>query len=83
MFTSRDRAMTIFLVAAVTFSHWLPDLIVHVPDLPLCDNTAKMGFGLWRHATLSFPPKLIVLGLGAWLYARMTRFTSANGQYLY
>jgi hypothetical protein len=83
MFTSGDRAMTIFLVAAASFSHWLLDLIVHVPDLPLYDNTAKVGFGLWRHVTLSFPLELIVLGLGAWLYARMTRFTSAHGQYLY
>jgi hypothetical protein len=83
MFTSGDRAMTIFLVAAASFSHWLLDLIVHVPDLPLYDNTAKVGFGLWRHVTLCFPLELIVVGLGAWLYARMTRFTSANGQYLY
>jgi hypothetical protein len=83
MFTSGDRAVTIFLVAAASFSHWLLDLIVHVPDLPLYDNTAKVGFGLWRHVTLGFPLELIVLGLGAWLYARMTRFTSANGQYLY
>ena len=35
MFTSGDRAMTIVLVAAASFSHWLVDLIVHVPDLPL------------------------------------------------
>ena len=83
MFTSGDRAMTIFLVAAASFSHWLLDLIVHVPDLPLYDNTAKVGFGLWRHVTLCFPLELIVVGLGAWLYARMTGFTSANGQYLY
>jgi hypothetical protein len=83
MFTSGDRAMTIFLVAAASFSHWLLDLIVHVPDLPLYDNTAKVGFGLWRHVALSFPLELMVLGLGAWLYARMTRFTSAKGQYWY
>jgi hypothetical protein len=83
MFTSGDRAMTIFLVAAASFSHWLLDLIVHVPDLPLYDNSAKVGFGLWRHVTLSFPLELLILGLGAWLYARVTRFTTANGQYLY
>jgi hypothetical protein len=83
MFTSGDRAMTILLVAAASFSHWLLDLIVHVPDLPLYDNTAKVGFGLWRHVTLSLPLELIILGLGAWLYARTARFTSPNGQYMY
>jgi len=77
------HAMTIFLIAAASLSHWLLDLIVHVRNLPLYDNTAKVRFGLWRHVTLSFPLELIVLGLGAWLYARITRFTSVNGQYLY
>jgi hypothetical protein len=83
MFTSGDRAMTIFLISGASFSHWLLDLVVHVPDLPLYDNTAKVGFGLWRHVTLSFPLELIILALGAWLYARMTRFTSPRGRYLY
>ena len=55
-------------------SHWILDLIVHTPDLPLYDNTAKIGFGLWRHVALSFPLEFIVLGLGAWLYARVTTF---------
>ena len=57
--------------------------MVHTPDLPLYDNAAKVGFGLWRHVALSFPLELIVLGLGAWLYARMTRFASAKGRYLF
>jgi len=83
MFMSGDRAMTILLVAAASFSHWILDLVVHVPDLPLYDNTAKVGFGLWRHVALSFPLELIVLGLGAWLYARVTRFTGAKGRYWY
>jgi hypothetical protein len=76
------RAKTVLLVAAASFSHWVLDLVVHVPDLPLYDNTAKVGLGLWRHIILSFPLELIVLGLGAWFYARMTTF-KANGQYLY
>jgi hypothetical protein len=32
---------------------------------------------------LSFPLELIVLGIGAWLYARVTDFTRPYGQYLY
>jgi len=32
---------------------------------------------------LSFPLELIVLGLGAWLYARTTTFRSANSRYIY
>src|SRR5215472_7570996 len=31
------RARTFLIVAAAAFSHWILDLIVHVPDLPLYD----------------------------------------------
>ncbi len=83
LFMRGNRARIFGLVAAASFSHWILDLIVHVPDLPLYDNTAKVGFGLWRHVILSFPLELIILGLGAWFYAQMTTFTSANGPYLF
>jgi hypothetical protein len=83
LFTSGKRATTILLVAAASFSHWVLDLVVHVHDLPLYDNEAKIGFGLWRHVVLSFPLELVVLGLGAWLYARATTFASAKGRYVF
>ncbi len=80
---SERRMFTLFLVAGVSFSHWILDLIVHVADLPLYDNSAKVGFGLWRHVALSFPLELIVLGLGAWIYSRRMTFTSAKGGYIF
>jgi hypothetical protein len=83
LFTSGNRATTTLLVAAVSFSHWILDLVVHTPDLPLYDNAAKVGFGLWRHVALSFPLELIVLGLGAWLYSLMTTFAGAKGRYVF
>jgi hypothetical protein len=83
LFTSGHRATTVLLVALASSSHWILDLIVHVPDLPLYDNTAKVGFGLWRHVVLSFPLELFVLGLGAWLYGRKTTFTSVKRRYLF
>lgn len=78
-----NRAATLLLVAGAAFSHWVLDLIVHIPDLPLYDNRAKVGLGLWRHVALSFPLELIILGVGAWLYARLTPFVSFNGMVLY
>src|SRR5450631_947376 len=65
LFTAANRGATFLLVTAVSFSHWLLDLVVHTPDLPLYDNAAKVGFGSWRQVALSFPLELIVLGLGA------------------
>jgi hypothetical protein len=83
LFTSANRVTTILVVAAASFSHWVLDLVVHVHDLPLYDNTAKVGLGLWRHVLLSFPLELIVLGLGAGLYARAMTFASAKGRYAF
>lgn len=80
LFFPGNRGTTILFVAAASFSHWVLDLIVHVPDLPLYDNTAKVGLGLWRHVVLSFPLELIVLGLGAWFCARTGMFTSTRGR---
>jgi hypothetical protein len=67
---ARRRGMAFLVISAAAFSHWILDLIVHIPDLPLYDNTDKVGFGLWRHVALSFPLELIVLAAGAWIYVR-------------
>jgi|SRR6185312_3785759 len=81
-FTGR-RAKIILLVATASFSHWVLDLVVHVPDLPLYGDSAKVGLGLWRHVIVSFPLELILLGFGAWLYARNVNFASAKGRYVF
>jgi len=82
LFYSGGRVRTMLLLAAASFSHWVLDLIVHVPDLPLYDNSAKVGFGLWRHVMFSFPLELIVLFVGVWLYSRRTKFVNAKGRYV-
>ena len=82
LFARGNRAMTMALIAAASFSHWILDLIVHVPDLPLFGNSVKVGFGLWRHVLLSFPLELSVLALGAWCYVRRTALQSAKGRSL-
>jgi hypothetical protein len=81
LFTNGNRWATGALVAAASFSHWILDLIVHTPDLPLYDNAAKVGFGLWRHVAISLPLELIILGLGAWIYARSAPFASDGSRY--
>ena len=49
MLREATRIKRIAAVAALAvFSHWLLDLVVHLGDLPIYDNVAKVGFGLWR-----------------------------------
>jgi len=70
LFYRNRRTAIVLVVAGAVFSHWVLDLVVHVPDLPLLDNSFKVGFGLWRHLWLSFPLEIALLVAGASLYAR-------------
>jgi hypothetical protein len=56
------------IVAAAVFSHWVLDLIVHRPDLPLFDSQFKMGFGLWNYRVPAFILEIGLLTGGAALY---------------
>jgi hypothetical protein len=71
------RGRTFLVVALAAFSHWLLDLVVHLPDLPLWGNGHKVGFGLWHYLWLSFPLELVVLWVGALVYAHYMKATSA------
>jgi hypothetical protein len=73
------RRRAFLIVAAASFSHWLLDLLVHVPDLPIYDDTLKAGLGLWRHLWISLPLELASLALGAWLYVRYVPAQRAHG----
>jgi hypothetical protein len=70
LFVRDRRFAAIAVVAGAAFSHWLLDLVVHVPDLPLLGNSLKVGFGLWRWIWISLPLELAVLIAGALVYAR-------------
>jgi hypothetical protein len=42
------------IVGMAVFSHWILDFVVHRPDLPIYDNAAKIGLGLWNYPALAF-----------------------------
>ncbi len=58
------------IAAAVVFSHWLLDLLVHAPDLTLAGSPPSLGFGLWNHAAVEMPLEIAITLGGLWLYAR-------------
>jgi hypothetical protein len=70
LFFKARKGLTIAILAGAVFSHWLLDLVVHVPDLPLVGDHMKVGFGLWRHVAISLPLELLLLVGGAFTYAR-------------
>jgi hypothetical protein len=65
--TSHARAS--LLVGATAASHWLLDVLVHLPDLPLAGNDSpKLGLGLWTHLGLSVALELLLLAAGVVVY---------------
>jgi membrane-bound metal-dependent hydrolase YbcI (DUF457 family) len=69
------------VLAAVVFSHWLLDLVVHRGDMPLLPGNAgdlpRLGFGLWKVPAVSIVVELALVVAGAWLYWRAAVQTSA------
>lgn len=66
----------------VVFSHWLLDLLVHRPDLPLFSNDGpKFGFGAWDSMPLTLLLELGILMFGVWMYMRATPTPSARGRW--
>ena len=56
------------IVALAVLSHWMLDFLVHRPDLPLYDNTAKVGLGLWNVPVIAFGLEAALLFGGMWLH---------------
>lgn len=70
-----------FLVGAAVFSHWVLDLIVHQPDLPLYDDTYKLGLGVWNYPAIAFALESGLLFAGIFLYLRSTTAVSTAGRF--
>ena len=74
-------AVASLLVGFAVFSHWILDLIVHVPDMALYDDSHKVGFGLWNYPEIALPLEFALLFGGLWLYLRSSKADTAIGRY--
>ena len=75
---SRDRRIAAGILGAAVFSHFLLDVPMHTPDLPLGFDAAstKIGLGLWNHRWAAVAAELAVLAAGGAIYLRATRAKS-------
>lgn len=69
-FAVKDRAAGV-LAGAVVFSHWLLDLLVHVPDLTLAGSPPRLGLGLWNHPAIEMPLEVGITMAALWFYVRL------------
>jgi len=82
--TVRRHARGAWVLGAAVVSHWILDLIVHQPDLPIIPGGGpRVGLGIWNSlaATLAIELGLLALGVAAYLSA--TRSRDAVGRYAF
>lgn len=69
------------LIALLVLSHWVLDLIVHRPDLPLYPDGPVVGLGLWNSPAGTLIAEFGLLALGVALYVRATRPADRIGRW--
>ena len=76
----RGRAR--FVIAAVSFSHWVLDVLVHRADMPLLPanwgGLPLLGLGLWRWPTATAGIELLLVLAGGGLYWHAARQVGAR-----
>jgi hypothetical protein len=79
---ARGSTRAALVVAALVLSHWLLDLVVHRPDLPLVPGgTERVGLGLWSSMGATLAVELSIFAAGLWLYLRMTEAADNAGHW--
>jgi len=77
----RDRGGAVVL-GALVLSHWLLDLMVHRPDLPLVPwGDAVSGLHLWSSLPLTLALEIPMFTLGVWVYVRNTVARDGAGRW--
>lgn len=76
-----DRLRAALLLGAGVVSHWLLDLLVHVPDLPIVPGGRLYGLGLWKAPAIEIPLEAMIYVLGIIAYLRATRARDGIGRY--
>src|SRR6185437_12953537 len=70
----RRYATGAWIVGLAVVSHWVLDVVMHRPDLPLWPGSStRLGLGLWNSIAASAAIELILLAIGLTIYLRATR----------
>ena len=69
------------MVGALVLSHWVLDLLMHRPDLPLYPGGPMVGLGLWNSLPITVLLEYGFLAAGAAVYARTTVARDRVGRY--
>jgi hypothetical protein len=74
MFLPKLGLRIAIVIALVSGSHWVLDLVVHRPDMPVLPGNAGslpyLGLGLWNHPLAAACAELVLVVAGAAMYWR-------------
>lgn len=78
----RKDAKGALVIGLLVVSHWVLDLVVHRPDLPLYPGDAPLlGLGLWNSLAGTLLVEGLVFAVGLTLYLRATQAKDRLGMY--
>jgi hypothetical protein len=82
-FLLRHYGRGVWIMGALVVSHWLLDLPMHRPDLPLWPGASspKVGWGLWNSIAATYAIEFAIYAIGIALYLRATRARDRIGSW--
>jgi len=79
-FLIRKDIKSSVILGTLVLSHWVLDLISHVPDLPLYPGSSlRLGLGLWDFVVMAILVEGLIFIAGAFLYITSTRAENKKG----
>ncbi len=69
------------VVALLVVSHWVLDVVTHVPDMPLYASGPRVGLGLWHSIAGTVSVEAVTFVVGAGVYLGATQARDAWGRY--
>ena len=79
-FMRKQRAA--FIIALLVISHWVLDVLMHKPDLPLYPgNSPLLGLGLWNSLSITLILETLLFFTGLFFYLQVTRPKNKRGVY--
>ncbi len=72
------------ILGLLVLSHWILDLLVHIPDLPLYPGSGiKAGLSLWNHPAVSLVIESLIFIGGIYLYLSSTKAKNKTGKFAF
>jgi hypothetical protein len=71
------------ILMLLVISHWVLDVVTHIPDMPLYPGGPKFGFGLWNSVPGTLITETVMFAIGVWIYGRATTARDATGKWAF